>query len=360
MKKKIAILTQPLGVNYGGILQNYALQTVLKRLGHHPVTLNRWSNYNIAWWKMQRYYLKLHHVFYKDNFKFIKKHLHLTNKLDSDRKFYNHTHKNKYDAFIVGSDQTWRPDYSPNIYNYYLDFLDGQHDIKKIAYATSFGTSEWNYQKYDESKIKLLAKQFHAVSVREDSGVNLCKNYLNIEASHVLDPTMLLTKEDYRKLYKNKIYQDRKGIFVYVLDKTDNKEAIIRKVSQEKELDIFINQPLFTKKGEKTSVKNRIYPPLETWVKAFDDADFIITDSFHGTVFSILYQKPFFAIPNQVRGVARFTSLLKPLGLENRIINSVDDISEELLNRSIDYDKVFKSLKEMQLKSLEFLTKALQ
>ncbi len=362
MKKKIAILTQPLGINYGGILQNYALQTVLKKLGFFPVTINRWNNYSIPWFRMQIYYFKLHKVFYKDNFKFIKKHINLTEKLDSDKKFYKHVKNNHYDGFVVGSDQTWRPDYSPNIYNYFLDFLKDtpSNGIKKIAYASSFGKEEWTYDEKTTHEVKELVKQFNAVSVREDSGVDLCKKYLDIEAIHVLDPTMLLTKEDYRKLYKNKIYQDRKGIFVYVLDKTDNKEAIIRKVSQEKELDIFINQPLFTKKGKKTSVKNRIYPPLETWVKAFDDADFIITDSFHGTVFSILYQKPFFAIPNQVRGVARFTSLLKPLGLENRIINSVDDISEELLNRSIDYDKVFKSLKEMQLKSLEFLTKALQ
>lgn len=362
MKKKIAILTQPLGINYGGILQNYALQTVLKKLGFFPVTINRWNNYSIPWFRKQLYYFKLQKVFYKDNFKFIKKHINLTEKLDSDKKFYKHIKNNHYDGFVVGSDQTWRPDYSPNIYNYFLDFLKDttSNGIKKIAYASSFGKEEWTYDEKTTHEVKELVKQFNAVSVREDSGVDLCKKYLDIEAIHVLDPTMLLNKKDYQKLYEKKGYPKRQGVFTYILDYTSEKQSIVDDVSKKLHLQVFRNQPALKIKGKKEKLKNRIYPPLETWLKSFDDADFVITDSFHGTVFSIIFSKPFLVIPNKVRGVSRFTSLLLPLGLENRIINDVGEISSELLQKPIDYNIVHKRLEEWKKESLNFLNNALK
>lgn len=357
MKKKIAILTQPLGVNYGGILQNYALQTVLKKMGHHPITINRWENNPTSWFNKQFYYFKLENIFYKNNFNFLRNNVNLTRRLDADKKFYNHFKKNIYDAFVVGSDQTWRPKFSPNIDNYFLDFLTNKkiNSIRTLAYASSFGTAEWEFTDIQTHNAKVLVKQFDAVSVREDSGVDLCKNYLGIEAELVLDPTMLVDIDDYRKLYANKNFGKRAGIFVYVLDTKDENDQIINHIAHQLNLKIFRNQPQSAVNSNEKTVKGRKYPPLESWIKAFDDAKFIVTDSFHGTVFSILYNKPFIAIVNKKRGASRFTSLLQKLGLENRLIEDITGVNEKLLSEKIDYFTVNKKLEVLKKQSLEFL-----
>lgn len=357
MKKKIAILTQPLGVNYGGIIQNYALQTVLKKMGYDPITINRWNNLNHSWFKKNKYYFKIHNIFYRGNFNFLKNHIKLTQKLDSDAKFYKHFEKNKYDAYVVGSDQTWRPKYSPNIKNYFLDFLkDKKDDVsKKIAYASSFGTSDWEYTGEQAKMATEMIKQFDAVSVREDAAVQLVENHLDYKAELVVDPTMLLSPADYRQLYKNSNLPKREGAFVYVLDTANGKNEIIQKIAGFLNLHTFRNQPPAPVSGKKESIKNRTYPPMETWVKAFDDAEFVVTDSFHGTVFSILYNKPFIAIVNKSRGSSRFISLLKQFGLENRLINDISDLSDALLLEKIDFSVVNQNLEVLRDSSHQFL-----
>src|SRR5690606_7594300 len=157
MKKKIAILTQPLGSNYGGIIQNYALQKVLKDLGHEPITINRkgseWTK-AIKLWRRLKNLINIH-VLNKNRLtpsdlekitehtqKFINENIQLSPLIENTTDLKKHFNKNDFDAVIVGSDQTWRPKYSPNIYNYYLDFLKDNNQIKKLAYASSFGTAE--------------------------------------------------------------------------------------------------------------------------------------------------------------------------------------------------------------------------
>lgn len=380
-KKKIAILTQPLGKNYGGIIQNYALQQVLKNIGHDPVTINRHKNKEYSDLKIFLYDLKMKknrafknsNAFYQNltskerlqiydnNFIFITKYLTITKKLDTNQKFYQFFTENKYDAIIVGSDQTWRPEYSPNIDNYFLDFYENypQNKIIKIAYASSFGTAEWEFSNSQTQRAKILVKQFDAISVREDSGIHLCSEYLDVNAEETLDPTMLLTKEEYRKLYSNLHSEERSGIFTYVLDQSAEKKMIIKEISSKLKLDIFHNQPKSSSLISKKDIAEIAYPTLELWLKAFDDADFVITDSFHGTVFSILFNKPFIAIANINRGASRFTSLLKKLGLESRLIFGADELDDALIQDKIDYEKVNLKLEMLRNESLDFLNKNL-
>lgn len=359
MKKKIAILTQPLGRNYGGILQNYALQKVLQQNNFIPITINRWNNYTATKWRLFIYYFKIEKIIFRSNFRFLKQYIHLTKKLDSDSEFNKHFQEHDYDGIIVGSDQTWRPKYSPNIYNYYLDFLQGENKSRCVAYASSFGTDHWEYTQEQTRKVKELVTRFDAVSVREDSGKDLCKAYFNIDAAHVLDPTLLLDKNLYRDLYKSKSYVSKKGIFVYVLDQKEENNRIISKTQLILEKDVFRNQPKSSYQKERKSLKDQLYPPVETWVKSFDDADFIITDSFHGTVFSIIFNKPFITIINRSRGESRFYSLLKPLGLAHRIVEKSQDLTPQLLDEYIDYNAVNKHIEIEKQKSLFFLLKAL-
>lgn len=117
--------------------------------------------------------------------------------IDSTSSLRKYFKKNRYDAVIVGSDQTWRPKYSPNIYDFYLDFISKDKRIKRIAYASSFGVDDWEYSAEETKKCAKLSKLFDGISVREQSGIDLCKDHLGVDSELALDPTLLLNKDDY-------------------------------------------------------------------------------------------------------------------------------------------------------------------
>lgn len=372
MKKKIAILTQPLGKNYGGIIQNFALQEVLKRLGNEPITINRkynknlWLNLKIWLYHIikQTGYKILSEKILKDkifyhNYSFLKQHIALSEEIDSDRGMARFMNQHTYDVYIVGSDQTWRPKYSPNIYNYFLDFLEAKEKkSRRLAYASSFGTDAWEYTQEQRKRIKELVKQFNSVSVREDSGVHLCRKYLNVEAEHVLDPTMLLQREDYIRLLNLSDKDTAKGkLYTYVLDYSDHKQSFLDRCANEMRLELSNSQSKKKsdnyRKGEQLT--DYVAPPLQSWLSGFKNAEFVITDSFHGTVFSIIFNKPFLVVVNENRGASRFYSLLENLGLQNRLITDVYNFNQELLYNKINYDSVNSSLKVLRAKSFRFL-----
>lgn len=382
MKRRICILTQPLSNGYGCLLQAYALQTVLKREDHFVVTEDRKQNTTRK--ELIKKWIKnslipflgplltpLTHVHYS-TFKtdkiingapiyFKKNYLSITPKIYSnDKKIFR---KFNFDTFIVGSDQVWRPRYTPgkgSIYNYFLDFAENQ-DVKRIAYAASFGIPNWEFSDMETKECARLIKKFDAVSVREDSGVRQCENYFGVNATHVLDPTLLLDKKDYIALIeaeKEPHYKDR--VFCYCLDPSEEKEKITDTISSWLNLSKFSIMPTehFYNVGKKQIDKCK-YKSVTAWLQAFNDADFIITDSFHGTVFSIIFNKPFVTIANKGRGISRFTSLLKIFGLENRLIFSIDDLDKTLVNRSINFDEVNLIKEDWKNKSLNFLLSAL-
>ena len=368
-KKKIAILTQPLGHNYGGIIQNYALQKVLKQLGHQPETINRVGNRHTSKLRsilsktkqfVYKYLLqknvltkKQRELIIKDNVKFLKKYINRSVLINTNNDLSEYFKNNTFDAVIVGSDQTWRPKYSPNIYNYYLDFLKDNNQIKKLAYASSFGTAEWEYTEKQTKIVKQLAKQFHAISVREAAGVDLCREKLGVEAVHLLDPTLLLTAEDYSELINQP--KANKELFTYVLDESKEKQDFIQFIGKELKLKQHTNQAQKFDAKVKRPLEELIMPPLEGWLQGFRDAEFVITDSFHGTVFSIINKKPFIALVNVERGASRFESILSKLGLEDRMVYDVNAFDPSLLHKNIDYETVHQKLNALKEESLNFL-----
>ena len=368
-KKKIAILTQPLGHNYGGIIQNYALQKVLKELGQQPITINRVGNkhksktrfiLSIAKRYIYRYILGKNILLKnerleisKNNIIFINKNINRSPLIDSNKKLSDYFSKNNFNAVIVGSDQTWRPKYSPDIYNFYLDFLEDNPTIKKLAYASSFGTSEWEYTEEQTQRVSELAKQFHAISVREAAGVDLCREKLGIEAVHLLDPTLLLTAEDYSELINQP--KTNKELFTYVLDESKEKQDFIQFIGKELKLKQHTNQAQKFDAKVKRPLEELIMPPLEGWLQGFRDAEFVITDSFHGTVFSIINKKPFISIVNKERGASRFESILSKFELEDRMVYDVNAFDPSLLHKNIDYETVHLKLNILKEKSLNFL-----
>lgn len=340
---KIGILTLPLHTNYGGILQAYALQTVLERMGHEVVVIDKPNNWTIPFGKRIQTYSKRA----IKKFVFRKKHVVILaeQKLKSeypiisqytqlfiDRylhcksiKSLTELHEYDFDAIIVGSDQIWRPKYYRQIENAYLAFAK-DWNIKRVAYAASFGTDDWEYIPEQTKECGELLKKFNAVSVREASGIRLCKNYFGVDAVHVLDPTMLLNKEDYISLIKKTGTPQSKGTLLnYILDDTSEKHILIEQIAKDRGLIPFrVNGRI----GDwSVSIEERIQPSVEEWLRGFYDAEFVVTDSFHACVFSILFGKPFVVVGNKERGMARFDSLLKMFGLENRLVSSVEDYS---------------------------------
>lgn len=372
---KIGILTLPLHTNYGGILQAYALQTVLERMGHEVVVFDIKRKYTLPLWKVPLTYIKriIKKYIYKNNNirifeeqyqqktypiisqhtqKFIDKHIHLY-EVDS----LNDVKEKEFDTIIVGSDQVWRPKYFSSLFKTRIEdaFLNFTKDwkIKRIAYAASFGTDEWEYTSVQTEKCGELLKVFEAVSVREESGIKLCKEHFDKEVEHVLDPTMLLTKEDYIKLFESANTPKSPGTLLnYILDETPEKKEMICKIAKEKKLIPFkVNSKI---ENPYAPLEERIQPPIEQWLRGFYDAEFVVTDSFHACVFSILFNKPFVVIGNKERGMARFDSLLNMFGLEDRLIRENDILPEN--NAYIDMNNFLSSKQD---KALTFLSSIL-
>lgn len=367
---RICVLTQPLHTNYGGLLQTYALQTVLKRMGHEVWTEDRkWKRPLIVKVKqLIARLIKYKGLYYptdkqeqsiaQKTIPFIRKYITTTEPISSNTK--EEFHKYHFDAYIVGSDQVWRPIYSYCLSNYFLDFAVGQC-VKRIAYAASFGTSDWEFSRKQTRRCAALAKQFDAISVREDCGVALCKKYLGVDAVHLLDPTMLLNKEDYIYLVEQEqTSASGNKLMTYVLDQSEKKQAIVRKVSQTLGLspNVVMPEMNFSQVGKKY-INQCVFPPVTDWLRGFMDAEYVITDSFHGTVFSILFNKPFVVMANRERGMARLTSLLKKFKLEERWVHSLEDVTDKMLYAPVDFAKVNQMLDIEREKAKIFLMESL-
>lgn len=373
---KIGILALQLRYNFGGILQAYALQKTLNNLGHKAVHIDqqRYVTFG-SWYKKYPIYLKraIRKYLLGENLivradvavnntikaiathtdPFIDKHI---NRIFT--KDFSNIKKENFDAFVVGSDQVWRPEYFfSKIENAYLEFAK-DWDVKRIAYAASFGTDEWEYNKEQTVNCAVLLKKFNAVSVRESSATVLCKEKLGAEALHVLDPTMLLEKEDYIKLFKetDTVHSDG-NLLCYILDENTEKGTIINRISEEKELKPFYVNSKYN--NEEASLEERIQQPVEKWLRAFFDAEFVITDSFHACVFSIIFNKPFIVYGNRERGFARFESLLNLFELGNRLVSSPSE-ANRVIQKSIDWESVNSIHKQLKEKSLSFLKKNLK
>lgn len=369
---KIAILTQPLHNNYGGNLQNFALQKVLRDMGHEPVTIDRHSSVKLRTKLKLGYFKNLLMHFLKGTPKplwksyfsskkeqaylrqditaFIDAYITKTPRLYSDKAVQAIFKENNFEAVIVGSDQCWRPMYSPNIYTYYLDFLKDNKEIKKLAYAASFGTDQWEYTEEQTVRCKKLIQQFDLVTVREKAAVNLVTEKLNKDAEFVLDPTLLLSKEDYIELFVGKNLPDNKGIYTYILDDSDWKTQVVETAKET------LGLPQFSNQHNKHTVNSEKIPSIESWIKGFADADFVVTDSFHGTVFSIIFNKPFISLVNVSRGASRFESILGEFDLMQRLASDFDQqYIEALIEEAIAYDGVNQKLDALRSHSKEVL-----
>lgn len=360
-------------------MQTWALQQVLIKMGHKPVLLNRRKDCPrpSEWMTMLRclvfvkyFFLKIFGIekgvrfnspFVRDyspmskgfgDMKFVNECIRKTHNLYDSKSLQHEVNKKSYSAFIVGSDQVWREEYAPRIENYFFDILDRTDSRPRIAYGASFGISQGYISEDKIDVCRDLLDKFKAVSYRESEGGKILRNvFKRADAIHVLDPTQLLSADEYRKLIRShdKIATQR-YVGAYILDNNEEKEKIITSVEQSLSLPIR-RMGIMVPKGS--------MPTVSQWLALFDQADFVVTDSFHGCVFSIIFQKPFIAIANKERGIDRFLTLLD--GIEDRLIYSYEDFIKYrgTLMHNIDYDNIRPIFDSKRKASIDFLKNAL-
>lgn len=375
---KIAILTLPFHKNYGGIIQNYALQTTLERMGHEVYTINlNWSKAKMPLIKApflisKRLIKKI--MRRKDGIIFVEKKINqdktiieqhvkrfINNNIHLTQPYYtkkdlSEFDKLNFDTVIVGSDQVWRIPYAyPDIETYFLDFINNKQ-TKKIAYSASFGTDEIEFSDEQIKRCGELIKEFEIITVREQSAIQLITNIYKWKCKtkpvQTLDPTMLLNKEDYIRISAQYTHECHNGgLFYYILDMTDEKMKILQKISSDLGLEPFTVRPKSTNWFDKAD--DKIIPPIEEWLQAFNQASFVFTDSFHGTVFSIIFNKDFIVYGNKKRGLSRFNSLINMFNIKDRFIYKSEDYNSLFIQKSIDWKIINNNLQINKLKSLD-------
>lgn len=380
---KIAILTLPLHCNYGGNLQCYALTSILKNMGHDVQTIKLVQETKLPPLKQipflytkrlinkllgrkyscifaEQRLIKDRDIVQQYADEFINKYIPCTPTAYTSASSLNDISSLDLQAYIVGSDQVWRPKYAfPDIRIFYLSFLKDKR-VKRIAYAASFGTDEDEYTEEQKIDCGILIEKFDAVSVREVSAIDLIKNRFQWNCKQlqsIIDPTMLLDKANYLQLIKKQFPTPDNGLFYYILDMTSDKKKLLTYVCQQMSISSFTVFPKSTSPGSK--IKDKIVPPVEEWINAFDKARYVITDSFHGCVFSIIFNKPFVVYANKKRGAARFYSLLKLFNLESRLIYNSQEFNIKKIKAPINWENI-NEIKERKKKiALQFLENAL-
>ena len=356
--KKVAIITlhgKGQRNNYGNLLQNYAVQEILKKFDFCVETIPETSAYlknqnklklnkkirksikeilNIRYKSLDN---KRKKEFKKFEEKFIKKSKFTINKITIPKEL-----NNSYDYFITGSDQVWNPYYNYNSPAYFLDFCTKK---KRIALSPSFGITNLPNNIKDEYTKYLNG--FEYLSVREDSGRKIIEELTGKKASVLIDPTLMLSKQEWNNIsIKPKKVPNKKYIMVYFLGKIKNDEKLyLQELSKRYDLEI-VN--ILDRKQKEYYISS---PSQFIWL--IEHAELIFTDSFHGSVFSIIYKKPFivFDRKSKFNMNSRLETLLNKFNLLNRKYSQID--INQILN--IDYIKTYEILKKEQDKFYEYI-----
>lgn len=371
MNKKIGLLNfHYSNNNYGAVLQAAALNKAVESLGYQVETIdftpevraqpksvkNRVGDIlRLLGLKAKRPKVKSmenKHVFENFRCKWLPR---------SKKKYCNFSDLNtistEYSTVIVGSDQVWRPVMTQEFaLAYFLSFVP--ESCKRVSYAASFGVDYWQEQNISTATTDVVKelKKFHSVSVREDSGVDICKDVFNVKAEHVLDPTLLIGRLFFEEIIEHGQIQSLPLDIVYY--KLDVDSMFLDELKQvESKLNYRSEDIYYTHVDGKY-----FFTPVAEWLMKLRDCKLIISDSFHCICFAIIFEKEFIYYPNTNRGMSRLESLLNSIGLENRICRDqrlLNNLKENYLAKPIDYIDVNRKLEERRHASFTFLKNAL-
>lgn len=362
---KIALITTHNANNYGAVLQTFATQEVLKRYG--DVTIINYNNKHISRsMDLIRFIPTLHGILGlgKDIARLLPRYRVLQKFGQFFDDYFNLTElmsaceidkvSNEYDVFVAGSDQIWNPSCISSSGEidgvYFLDYV--QTDKIKISYASSMGGYEYSDAEADQ--VKCYLKDFSLISVREKDTKQYFENLLERNIEHVLDPTLLLSNKEWFKALdiQNKTIQE-KYILFYCVPKLKGIRDIAKYYKDKFGIKIIaLDQGLSS--GVKVDKHVRDAGPKE-FIELFMNAEFVITDSFHGTCFSINFKKPFIAFTEGVHS-NRIKSILEVTGLDNRLVSDFDDVDRlnEVMTRN-GLEEGSLKLNELRNDSLRFL-----
>jgi coenzyme F420-reducing hydrogenase beta subunit len=356
-KNSVGIFTMRLpNHNYGATLQAYALQKSIEKLGYDAKVINYVSDIPVK---------KEDRLCALGFYKFRERYIKMTPVCRTDDDLINLN--KQFDTFVVGSDQVWNYNYlywtyRNNISKYFLDFAISSKNI--LSYAPSFAENHWKGTAGEIKQARDALQNFSAVSVREKAGVEICRNVFGINATCVLDPTFLLSQEDYQEIIDADLIDKHEGKYVafFVLD--EKLEESIKTNAGVNEIAGGLNGRLLNVRGFKKKILGEerfVYNTVPAWLSYIKKCEFIITDSYHCVIFAILFRKQFIAVARDYAGNDRLESLLSIFNVKNRFLKSLSEIqSAGILEKSIDYDLVHKALDVEKEKSLRFLADSLQ
>ena len=265
------------------------------------------------------------------------------------------------DAFIVGSDQVWRGSHANGIESlphFFLSFASEQQRSRSIAYAASFGSDTWEGSPEETAECARLLKDFKAVSVREHSGVRICREHLGVEAVQMPDPTLLLGAEDYSRLISRWWTRSGRKPFIasYLLDETQQAVSLLNEAASQ----LGLNVQHLKEHADAPRRMDRMPLSIPQWLRCIRDAECVLTDSFHGCVFSIIFNKPFVCLGNESRGTARFDSLLSTFKLQDRITSTLTAQNiVQILKSPINWEQVNQIREQEQARGLQFIRSSL-
>lgn len=347
-KIKTGILTFAKGDNYGAVLQAYSLAESLRKMGHEVIFLNMtWSTWKKDVASVLTPLSRRFEAFRQEHLKSFSEPCHTKEDLAKASE--------GLDFCIVGSDQVWNPSITTHrALRYFLDFLPDS--VQRVSYAASFGYDTWRFPDLTRQVSSLLSR-FKSVSVREDEGVSICENVFGLKAEKVADPTILLG--DFSALMEKPKFADTVMGFIY--SPTEEYYNLMKQAAAKLDCrPVLMEFVLKFRHKSRFSLKRCRFPSPQTWVTNIANARFVVTDSFHCTVFAILHHRDFAVIPSNSALQGRMLSLLRELGLEDRLFPSCEAAKKsKIWERPIDYRNVDEKIETIRKASLDFLRSAL-
>lgn len=348
---RIALLTIWHEKNYGAELQAYATIKVLQNLGHEvemiDIRLSDMGKPSLAGWVS----LMIESVSpcNKKFNNFWKKYIPTTKRYKSIEELKKDPPK--ADVYMVGSDQVWNPAITRSFSNlYFLDF--GEDSVKRVSYASSFGVSEWKFPELKENTTKMLSR-FDFITCREQSGVKLLKDTFGVDSVNVVDPTLLLG--DYQSFIKQRT--KKHNLVCYPLGHDPELLEQSRKLADQLNMNFIDN--FNAKKVCSRIVWDR--NSIEQWITNIANAEFVVTRSFHGMLFSLMHHKQFVVIAGKKGRGVRLQNFLASIRLTDRYYEDFNHmLKDQPWLSSIDYKEIDKELEIMRQNSILSLKKMLQ
>lgn len=362
---KIGILTFPNSVSHGACLQMIALQDTVRRLGHEVEILN----YHNPFMKTDKHTRKGRHPLKCALQWQVRRLMHrrlYANFARFERRQANHyparpfTDKKKltalgqrYDAVICGSDQVWNPYITGGDLSYFLDFCDA--DTKRVAYAPSFGVEAFPDGFMDSVTTEL--ERFHALSAREQSGKELVERLTDRTAPLVVDPTWLVDADRWAQM--ETVHPAAQGDYVlyFVVHQSKELLARCRAFAKERGLRVVVigGNPIIARKNTDPMLTYATDVAPDQWLYLMHNARYVFTNSFHGTAFSVLFERDVY-VQVPPRSGSRVLQVLKNLGMEHCEVRS----EEALSDRPVDYDYARTVFARLRADSIAYLENALK